>query len=523
MICDKCKKAVYDSELIRCANCRKGFHHNCLNITTAKYMALANDKKKKWKCNICETPTVIQKKKNLMSPSKGVLTKVSKVSTRLNNKVSSPESLDKDKDVSSKAIDIANIVDTPSNGPSKELNISKNASVHLNDTHDSKVSQQDFVTFRRQRQILLSTSDENVERDLLNSLNISCNSLPTPCKCSRSMELEEQIGINEKLQIDLRTANNEIDILSLENYELKQTLENYKRKVQLYKSVGFEEMHKTNKTTPLKYYTPQLHRSGRPNTYRDFGESCLLNIFKEGSLKKSPQENDIEKPNHTPKKVDMATIVSHTEDAVELLNIQQENKRCINNSKNRIAIFGDEKGRGLREVIQKQLGDNFSITSLLKPGATADIVLNSCLDYCKEFSKKDYVIFILGANDKNPILLQSFLYYNSFNLSHTNVIICNNNWNRFLVEKQVNKVFQHLEQQFSHVLFLNTKADYNISDVSFGLSQLSKRMTYNIMRLARDNLVVNLVPKHKTLVDQSTQTTTLSTKSKLSNTFFREQ
>lgn len=53
MNCKLCSTFIYSTELLKCTSCKSTFHHNCVNITTAKYMADYATLKNPFTCESC--------------------------------------------------------------------------------------------------------------------------------------------------------------------------------------------------------------------------------------------------------------------------------------------------------------------------------------------------------------------------------------------------------------------------------------------------------------------------------------
>lgn len=287
----------------------------------------------------------------------------------------------------------------------------------------------------------------------------------------------------------------------IENSELKRTLDSYKRKVAMYKSVGFDEMCSRSKSSPYKFYTPQVNRFNAPyikqcfpsKSPTEFTKGVMKNLMKEnvtlslqekkhGLLKTYDYNNKDEKTS-----TDLAFILPFVEKSSTNsdMGLSEHKSSEISNGsmRKRVLILGDEKGRGLCKKLQLKLGDEFSVRAILKPGASANNVLGDCQKECRDFTSSDCVIMILGRNDTNPMLLQSILYFYSINLSHTNVILCNNNKNLYLREKKVNELFRLLASNFNNVNYIET-LDYSSGyDTTVNTTELTKLFLREILRL----------------------------------------
>jgi hypothetical protein len=67
--------------------------------------------------------------------------------------------------------------------------------------------------------------------------------------------------------------------------------------------------------------------------------------------------------------------------------------------------------------------DPYSITTIVKPGATNSQILSSCNELEYKCNSDDVVFLAIGMNDKNPYLLFSELGIALYKLRHTKVYI----------------------------------------------------------------------------------------------------
>lgn len=106
-------------------------------------------------------------------------------------------------------------------------------------------------------------------------------------------------------------------------------------------------------------------------------------------------------------------------------NIDQVHQDAVQleQKKHRVLLLADETGRNLRRILQKQLGPNYTVTSILKPYATIEQILAGSVSHCKDYIKLDYIIILGGRNDTNVIKFQSALYHCLKELENTNVLL----------------------------------------------------------------------------------------------------
>ncbi|KAG5861041.1 hypothetical protein JTB14_021677 [Gonioctena quinquepunctata] len=90
----------------------------------------------------------------------------------------------------------------------------------------------------------------------------------------------------------------------------------------------------------------------------------------------------------------------------------------------KILILCDEIGYGLRKSMSKSIGEEFTIETIIKPGAYFVNVIEDVVELSMNFGLNDYIIVIAGSNDFNSKKYPSFREINSRikECSHTNII-----------------------------------------------------------------------------------------------------
>ncbi|KAG5883081.1 hypothetical protein JTB14_031192 [Gonioctena quinquepunctata] len=90
----------------------------------------------------------------------------------------------------------------------------------------------------------------------------------------------------------------------------------------------------------------------------------------------------------------------------------------------KIFILCDELGYGLGKSISKFIGNEFSIETLIKPGAYFVDVIEDIINLSTNFGLNDYIIVLAGSNDFHAKKIPLFREINSKAKcsSHTNII-----------------------------------------------------------------------------------------------------
>lgn len=404
------------------------------------------------------------------------------------------------------------------------------------------------ITLRRKQPKGVSSHSSYVDNSMNTSSSIylsdSARSLPDISKVLLNHEVEELRNEITKLRLDLERSQNEVDNLNSENISLQQVITSQQNKLDKYKLLctdscriinnstvsskkrkstkskrnsylneSYSELHinlENTTDTPISHSVQQNERTSS-TTEKELNDVIISNI--------SPSENmnqGVNEVNNT----SPASAVSNSEIIVNKTDAYR----------NRVLIYSDERTH-MRNTLQKLIGSNFVVSSFSKPGATTDKLLESSLELCKDFSKFDYVVVMCGNNDKDPLRIQSILYFYLDKLAHTNVLLCNPKRGKFLSELKLCKTFHHISSQFGHSVFVNI--NYKVPYASFFLV-LCRFVLRDILHLNYKQNYKQYSESYckdieqKTTVSMSTQTEMLvqpnliSVETQTENNLFRE-
>ena len=102
------------------------------------------------------------------------------------------------------------------------------------------------------------------------------------------------------------------------------------------------------------------------------------------------------------------------------------NKRNLNKDLNKIIILGDSHARGCAQEVQHNLGHDFEVHGIVKPGADSEIIVNTSTKITGKLTKNDVVVvwgstWDVGRNETEKGLHQITNFVKNHN--HTNVIV----------------------------------------------------------------------------------------------------
>lgn len=386
-------------------------------------------------------------------------------------------------------------------------------------------------------------------------------SLPDLSKAMLLNEIDELKKEIAQIQINLDRTTNEVDNLNSENYSLQKIIQFQQGKIEklrkLCENSSTRKMSQ-GKTTKLR---KKIHKNnlGSTPTLKDSINNSFdeLNVnTSHSNILKSPLCPDVvlDKTPVFTNKQDESKIVNNSENpgngSNEIALEKEKQPECIkrydsiesaNKCKHRVQLFSDDNGKGVGKLLRKLSGSSFSITTLIKPGATTDKLLENCLEICKDFSKSDFIVVICGKNDKSPLKIQSALYYYIDKLCYTNVLLCDTNHTRFLRVRKLSDLFNYICTQFPHSKYVNINLSYNYNRYPSIISKFILRdilhINYKIKLAEYNNTIIRLKDIHtgekqeqKILHNIGTQTTliytntfhTTATQTDSRETFFRD-
>lgn len=279
-----------------------------------------------------------------------------------------------------------------------------------------------------------------------------------------------------KLKMDLDRTTNEVDNLNTENYSLQKLIQSQQEKINKLKglctisaSAKFHRKIQKNKLDSTPLLTDSINKSFDELNVKDMSPKNLTKRSKSSSVNLSSSPNLVMKQvinsvdeHQIPKsscKID-CNLASKNMLESKIRENPEKNINCdkfnpATRNKHRVLLFSDENDRGVGKLLSKMCGSKFIVTTLKKPGASTDKLLENCLEICKDLNKSDFVVIVCGKHDRSPVKLESTLYYYLDKLHFTNVLICDVNLTRFLRVQRLRGLFLFICSQFSHCKFVS--------------------------------------------------------------------
>lgn len=449
--CAVCKKKIISREYLKCMTCNRFVDVTCTsNITLKFFRIMTNKTKDVWKCHLCT--------------GKGKRT----CAVRLQQKTSAeypPTSL-KNNQNAPKGIHALATECTP---------VHVLANVSTPTTYNN-------VTIRKKYLINVSTdnsfqslSDDDVLDDVGDTINTSACQLNMSCPVGGANDSNDLTEMNEKvelLQYKLGSAEAEIDNLLAENFQLQKKIAEQELKI--------EKLTRICKT-PIGGNRKRTKNISKSLNVTDASLIQSLNTSQDLGVPAEPEPIQIP---------DSGRIDLQKEgDTHNMWHAVEQSHSANNNTwKHRVLILADETGRGLRNILQKRLGQEYHVTSSLKPYASLEHVLLNSYVQCQDFTKSDYIVILAGSHDNHLVGFQSSLYYHLNVLNNTNLLfgqigtgnsLRGHKFDRFL--NSLDSFFDNLH--YSQIFYFNK----SILDKD----NTCRSLMLDILKIGHRNLILN--------------------------------
>lgn len=360
------------------------------------------------------------------------------------------------------------------------------------------------ITYRNhQKNRQLELHNASFLEDIVNSSNITDTSLRSlPSTSEQKTETEEEITI---LQTELQSAHEEVKNLSLENSDLKKTIEHQNNIIAIFKRLGISDNCINNISSPAvqkirKIITEKPHKTKavalnvqstqtdidanrmnsliaklqynkilvKQNKFQNkktrrlrkkinyINRQIRLTKSKHIHLKSREEEksttSSIEKE-ITQEKSTKSTKITNESQLKEVTKTTEKTK--VSKPPKRVLILADQQGRGMQTMLQKLIGTEYSVTCIWKPGAKLKDVLSPIHSEVTKLTRQDYVIILGGMNDTSPYELRSSLMSGLNCIKTTNVIVCETPKNIFLREAKLNYEIRFICSRFFNTTFID--------------------------------------------------------------------
>lgn len=350
----------------------------------------------------------------------------------------------------------------------------------------------DYATYKNNNRKVLTPSDSETSCATCES-DFETTSLPdlsTDGGPSEVQELRQQII---DLQTQLKSANAEVDRLTLENTELRNKTKGNESKINTLKKICNDKISTTKKSG-------KKSRKNRINKRKlDF------TIDVEDQSKNTSLISDNSTNSTSAKIQDLVDGRQESNSAVsETLN---KSKMTQPDSKSKIYFFGSQQCRGLAKAISIDREDSpykdYQIFSFIKPNAKSDEIVRSMRAI--NFKHEDLVVLCLGENDTNPTRLTAELCFALKLCQNCSVIVLGVFKSSHLNENMINSTFKTVCGSFPNCEFLDSNPDF-LSRKAY-LAQTAKAINFSIDCRDYDNSFIKNIKSllHKNNITQNSK------------------
>lgn len=330
------------------------------------------------------------------------------------------------------------------------------------------------ITTRKQQTMIKikSRSMESLEHSFIDTSLMSCDeilgrSLDLSSNICSTYMLELKAEIKE-LKSQLESTQNEMENIVLENLDLKKQVLSMNQELGVLKQLC---------RSPLTAYNHNVSSASKRSVRRRLTSSFCVSPLKPNDITNTNKGNSITIKPDTETKTEQpstsATLNSNFKPEPKQTTLKKTSfigyDKCAdnpastktqqNNIKSRkynVLILTDEQESHIGGLLRRDLGADYEVLSIIKPKAPTDEIVNSCISLSKNFDERDFVIILTGTNDDNPITMQSFLHYNLFKISHTNVLVGNVHNARYINSSKINSILNLISDNLKHVHFIDS-------------------------------------------------------------------
>lgn len=284
------------------------------------------------------------------------------------------------------------------------------------------------ITFRRNRtKSETTTNDTDPDILLANSpIDGTTTSLPdiSDDEDDQSTKLKRQL---EQLTLELNSAHNEIESLTLENTKLKHHNQELQKQNALYKKVACSPAKLKSQTPKNKKTSAKINLSVRKNTEK----SSECTEFTTTSKSTSPngvqnQYNQQLNKSITDGVINSTGINRKRKTEVQITKLNNDSKPNKSLMK-KICILSSNKNNKILEIAE-DVFPNYRICHYLTPNCGVKYLISDLDLKLKDYNMNDYCLIFVGEEDfrrtKNYVELTIYIRETLSKVQHTNIILC---------------------------------------------------------------------------------------------------
>lgn len=315
----------------------------------------------------------------------------------------------------------------------------------------------EHVTFRRTR-TRSEPDDDNGNKS--KNLDSTTNSMPELSEDEEDIQLIAYKDEIKKLQSQLQSAHNEIELLSLQNSDLKQINNELMKKNDIFKNIASSPIKKKVKTPLKKTINSSMKTKQTQTTEYPTFKLCT----QEDKTKITPQ--DIKQPK------------------IQLLPMRHK-----------ICIVSSETSDRIYKMSEKTQLANYSRCHYRTPRCGLKHVLCNIHEKVRNFTFFDYCIIVIGEEDfrqtNNYMELVSYIRETLLPLSHTNFIISLPTFK--YMENNANIMFNSRIDIFNNLIYMDAETHKYAYILDSNLNLPYSYDSYNQRSGSINNKALNII------------------------------
>lgn len=282
------------------------------------------------------------------------------------------------------------------------------------------------ITFRRNRSKSETTTNEADEDILLTNSPIDGTSTSLPDisddEDDQSTKLKQQL---EQLTLELNSAHNEIESLTLENMKLKHHNQELQKQNALYKKVACSPAKIKPQTPIIKKTSAKISQCLKKHTEKS-SESKEFTT----RASKSTSPNGVQNHQQLDKSI-IDGVISSTDIRERKTEVQitqfKYNSKPKDTRMSKLCILSTNKNNKMLEIAE-DVFPNYRICHYLTPNCGVEYLISDLDLKLKDYNMNDYCLIFVGDEDfrrtKSYVELTISIRETLSKLQHTNIILC---------------------------------------------------------------------------------------------------
>lgn len=341
------------------------------------------------------------------------------------------------------------------------------------------------ITFRRTRR---QSEPSNDDSDIISqTLNCTSNSMPDISEDDDYNQIKILKDEIDTLKAQLNSAHHEVELLTLENNNLKLCNEELLKKNNLFQRIVSSPVNQ-KQTTPIKTSS---------NIKTKFKQTQTINLSKKIVGEDITSLDVCTKINIA----DNACTSSEREPVLQTTNTGRKTSPPLRtpptsepSTKHKIVLLSGETSNRLYSMAEKTYLNNFELCHYRKPKCGIELIFDNIDAKVRDLTECDYCIIYIGEEDfrttHNYIELVTFIRGRLLPLNHTNFIIC---LPTFKYMENHNIMYNSRIETFNNLLYMDAQTCNYAYVLDSNLNLPYTYNTYNKRHNTLNNKGLNII------------------------------